>query len=73
MSGSVEVPTTENNGSSSNDPYFLHHSDSPGTLLVSQVLTGENYASWYRSMTIALSVKKQTRFRYWRHSTATND
>ena len=27
------------------NPYFLHHSDSPGLILVSQLLTGENYAS----------------------------
>ncbi|KAI9186288.1 hypothetical protein LWI28_015834 [Acer negundo] len=26
-------------------PYFLHHSNSPGLVLVSQSLTGDNYAS----------------------------
>ena len=26
-------------------PYFLHHADSPGLTLVSQPLTGDNYAS----------------------------
>ena len=43
-------------------PYFLHHADSPGLILVSQVLTGDNYASWSRAMTIALSVKNKLGF-----------
>ena len=38
--------------------YFSHHSNSPGLILVSQPLTGDNYSSWSRAMTIALSVKK---------------
>ncbi|CAA3023559.1 Hypothetical predicted protein [Olea europaea subsp. europaea] len=42
--------------------YFLHHSDSPGLVLVSQQLTGENYASWSRAMTIALTVKNKLSF-----------
>ncbi|XP_073307175.1 uncharacterized protein [Primulina huaijiensis] len=40
-------------------PYFLHHSDNPGLTLVSQSLTGDNYASWSRAMRIALSVKNK--------------
>ncbi|XP_073285223.1 uncharacterized protein [Primulina huaijiensis] len=43
-------------------PYFLHHSDNPGLLLVSQQLTGENFPSWHRAMTIALSVKNNLGF-----------
>ena len=43
-------------------PYFLHYSDSPGLILVSQLLTEENYASWSRSMSIALSVKNKLGF-----------
>ncbi|KAK3193185.1 hypothetical protein Dsin_024495 [Dipteronia sinensis] len=43
-------------------PYFLHHSDNPGLVLVSQPLIEENYASWSRSMLIALSVKNKLRF-----------
>ncbi|KAA8532464.1 hypothetical protein F0562_032497 [Nyssa sinensis] len=39
------------------NPYFLYHGDSPGTLLVSQLLTGENYNTWNRSMTMALTAK----------------
>ncbi|XP_073059697.1 uncharacterized protein [Primulina eburnea] len=43
-------------------PYFLHHSDNPGLVLVSQSLTGDNYSSWSRSMKIALSVKNKFGF-----------
>ncbi|XP_057473002.1 uncharacterized protein LOC130761511 [Actinidia eriantha] len=44
------------------NPYFHHHSDGPGLVLVSQSLTGDNYASWNRAMTIALSVKNKLGF-----------
>lgn len=43
-------------------PYFLHHSDSPGLILVPQQLTGDKYTSWSRVMIIALSVKNKLRF-----------
>lgn len=39
-------------------PCYLHHSDNPG--LVS--LTGDNFASWYRTMIIAFSVKNKLGF-----------
>ena len=44
------------------NPYYLHHSDNPGAILVSQLLSGDNYASWKRSMLIALSVKNKMGF-----------
>ena len=43
-------------------PFFLHHSDSLGLILVSQPLTGETYASWSHAMMIALSVKNKLGF-----------
>ena len=43
-------------------PYFLHHSDGPGLVLVSQPLTGDNYASWNQAMIIALSIKNNLGF-----------
>ncbi|XP_068655247.1 uncharacterized protein [Aristolochia californica] len=46
----------------SSNPYYIHHSDSPGQVLVSQLLTGENYTSWSRAMLIALSVKNKVGF-----------
>ena len=42
--------------------YFLHHSDSPGLILVSQPSAGDNYSSWSRAMTIALSVTNKLGF-----------
>jgi len=27
----------------SSSPYYIHHGDSPGSILVSQLLNGENY------------------------------
>lgn len=43
-------------------PYYLHHSDNPGFVLVSQPLIGENYPSWSQVMLIALSVKNKVGF-----------
>lgn len=43
-------------------PYYMHHLDNPGCILVSQSLIGENYPSWCRSMLIALSVKNKVGF-----------
>ncbi|XP_078160840.1 uncharacterized protein LOC144556253 [Carex rostrata] len=40
-------------------PYYIHPSDNPGAILVSQTLTGDNYASWKRSMTVALGAKNK--------------
>ncbi|XP_024030943.1 uncharacterized protein LOC112094408 [Morus notabilis] len=44
------------------NPYYLHHSDSTCLVLVSQLLTGDNYASESRAMLIALSVKNKLGF-----------
>lgn len=46
----------------STSPYFIHHSHSPGLVLVSQLLTGDNFVSWSRAMVIALSVKNKFGF-----------
>lgn len=43
-------------------PYYLHHSDNPGLVLVSKDLIGDNYASWSRAMLIALSAKNKLGF-----------
>src|ERR1044072_3502076 len=44
------------------NPYYLHASDHPGLVLVSTPLTDENYASWKRSMVLALSGKNKLGF-----------
>ncbi|KAK6137091.1 hypothetical protein DH2020_029162 [Rehmannia glutinosa] len=55
----------QKSASSHEDPYnplFLHHSDHPGVVLVSQLLTEENYNTWSRSMIMALSAKNKISF-----------
>ena len=44
------------------NPFFLHQADGPGMVLVSQVLTGDNYGSWSKAMIVALSVKNKLGF-----------
>uniref|UniRef100_A0A803NFI1 Integrase catalytic domain-containing protein n=1 Tax=Cannabis sativa TaxID=3483 RepID=A0A803NFI1_CANSA len=45
------------------DPYYLHHADNLGNVLVSQLLTGQdNYMSWSRAMQLAISVKNKLGF-----------
>jgi hypothetical protein len=41
---------------------YLHHGDSPGSVLVTQLLTGDNYFTWSRSMYMALSAKNKLQF-----------
>ena len=41
-------------------PFFLHHAENPGVILVLQPLTGgENYPTWARSMERALRIKSK--------------
>lgn len=47
------------------NPLYLHHSDNPGLVLVSQLLTGENYNSWSLALSIALSMKNKLGFINW--------
>lgn len=44
------------------NPFYIHHSDNPGAVIVSQLLIGENYPSWSRSMFMALSMKNKLSF-----------
>ncbi|CAL9031134.1 unnamed protein product [Prunus brigantina] len=46
----------------SSNPLFIHSSDHPGLLLVSKKLNGDNYATWQRSMVIALTAKNKIGF-----------
>jgi hypothetical protein len=43
----------------SNHPLYLHHSDQPGAVLVSQQLVEDNYTNWVQSMTMALTIKNK--------------
>ncbi|XP_024164258.1 uncharacterized protein LOC112171286 [Rosa chinensis] len=46
----------------SNHPLFLHHSDQPGAILVSQPLMEDNYTTWVQSMSMALTIKNKKGF-----------
>ncbi|XP_019462909.1 PREDICTED: uncharacterized protein LOC109361828 [Lupinus angustifolius] len=44
------------------DPYYVHPSDNPGTALVSPPLNGNNYHQWNRSMRMSLISKQKFEF-----------
>ncbi|KAL5854728.1 hypothetical protein ACOSQ3_004595 [Xanthoceras sorbifolium] len=44
------------------DPYAIHHLDSPSIVLVTPLLTGDNYGSWSHIVTIALRAKSKLGF-----------
>ncbi|CAN6584026.1 unnamed protein product [Malus baccata var. baccata] len=56
-SGSTEATTYD-----VNHAYYLHHSDQPGMMLVSQPLTPDNYNTWSRAMIGALKAKNKLSF-----------
>lgn len=43
-------------------PHLLHPKQNLGALLISEVLTGENYIAWSKSISIALTVKNKITF-----------
>ncbi|XP_040998951.1 uncharacterized protein LOC121244808 [Juglans microcarpa x Juglans regia] len=63
MTDSSSVSSSPSDPSSdSSSPYYLHHGDSPGSILVTQVLIGNNYHTWRRSMLMALTAKNKVGF-----------
>ncbi|XP_030963039.1 uncharacterized protein LOC115984209 [Quercus lobata] len=44
------------------NPLYLHHEESPGAMLVYQLLVGENYPTWERTMRMALIAKNKLGF-----------
>ena len=52
--------TFTNRGSS--ESIFLHHGETPGAILVSQLLTEDNYPTWARAMKMALDAKSKLGF-----------
>ncbi|XP_057969588.1 uncharacterized protein LOC131158748 [Malania oleifera] len=46
----------------SSSSYYLHPSDNPGALLVSEISTSDNYIAWSQSITVALTVKNKAAF-----------
>jgi hypothetical protein len=60
-SSNLEAHTDFSRGNLSN-PYFTHHSDHPGLVLISKPLNGDNYSTWKRAMTLALNSKNKLSF-----------
>ncbi|RVW56241.1 Retrovirus-related Pol polyprotein from transposon RE1 [Vitis vinifera] len=56
-----EIPTNFSKVDLSN-PYFTHHSDHPGLVLISKSLNGDNYSAWKRAMILALNSKNKLGF-----------
>ncbi|KAM1399923.1 hypothetical protein ACFX2F_027271 [Malus domestica] len=59
--GSNSSKTSES-WENSNHPLFLHHSDQPCAVLVSQPLMEDNYRTWVQSMNMALTIKNKKGF-----------
>ncbi|KAL6123974.1 hypothetical protein ACLB2K_076490 [Fragaria x ananassa] len=55
---SNQTPAWEN----SNHALYLHHSDQPGAVLVSQALEEDNYVEWKQSMASSLTIKNKIGF-----------
>ncbi|KAF8391693.1 hypothetical protein HHK36_024002 [Tetracentron sinense] len=62
MSATPDINTPTESILEPGQALYLHHSDNPGTILVSQPLNGDNYATWSRSMSMSLSAKNKTGF-----------
>lgn len=58
----IESSQISSNPLVSSNPYVIHHSDSPSTVLVTPHLTGDNYGSWCRALTMALRAKSKYYF-----------
>ncbi|WJZ83054.1 hypothetical protein VitviT2T_002766 [Vitis vinifera] len=56
-----EIPTDFSKADLSN-PYFTHHSDHPGLVLISKSFSGDNYSAWKRAMILALNSKNKLGF-----------
>jgi hypothetical protein len=59
VSASTSSAVAENLGET---PYFIHQADSPGTIVVSQHLIGDNFVTWKRSMDMVLVAKNKFGF-----------
>lgn len=58
ISSQASIPAWEKPSS----PYYLHNGENPGTILVTQPLTKENYATWSHSIIYALDSKNKIDF-----------
>ncbi|KAI9156497.1 hypothetical protein LWI28_007637 [Acer negundo] len=60
----ISVPNTSTDSSQANisNPYFTHHSDHPGLVLVSKLLNGDNYSTWKMAISLSLNSKNKLGF-----------
>ena len=56
-----EIPTDFSKADLSN-PYFTHHSNHLGLILISKSLNGDIYSAWKRAMVLALNSKNKLGF-----------
>lgn len=62
QTSSSAVTTSTSNTQGVASPYHLNHSDNPGALITSVLLTGENYSEWSTELRNSLQVKQKTCF-----------
>ncbi|CAL9020392.1 unnamed protein product, partial [Prunus brigantina] len=56
------VTPDSSTSSDTNSRYYIHHGENPNQSLVTELLNGENYATWSRSVHMALSAKNKLGF-----------
>ncbi|GKV29747.1 hypothetical protein SLEP1_g38646 [Rubroshorea leprosula] len=56
------LASTTNMEANPSSPFYLHHSAGPGTTLVTQLMTGNNYPTWSRAITMAFEAKNKLGF-----------
>lgn len=62
MASKDTTANKDTNEDPSDNPFYVHHSDSPTAVLVSPSLTGDNYSTWVRAMRMALCAKNKLGF-----------
>ncbi|KAF5456396.1 hypothetical protein F2P56_025885 [Juglans regia] len=56
------VSSSSSDPSDSSSLYYLHRRDGPGSIIVTQVLIGDNYHTWRKSMLMTLSANNKVGF-----------
>jgi hypothetical protein len=60
--GGYAIPKNKSYQTDTLSPYFMHPNENPGAVLVTPLLSGNNYHSWSRSMQVALRSKHKLHF-----------
>ncbi|MCH90903.1 flavonol sulfotransferase-like protein [Trifolium medium] len=62
INGGQATPQNKGYQNDTLNPYFMHPNENPGNVLVTPFLSGPNYHSWSRAMTVALRSKHKLHF-----------